>query len=412
MHSNRTPNIDNVISFTRDGKELIGKIIMMIPGDGSRFLVSLLNDKNYIDHNLSRYRVAKKGYAILLREDEWKIYDENADINTPKTIYDEKVIVNSVKEERINDMDEYCGDSSNCDLAVLPRTDAKILSELKRGVAREMIGIATSKLLTFDNPIRVERDEIGEGAKIISWLTKSLSLLGITMDMVTHNGYVHIMREGCGGGDIVSKEILDDRPLHFFEWQIGKPINYTILRNVLFRNNFQKANKKDMAQLDEAKMVLSLEYLIALQPDPKFQLWCAYRIILSWLSDEELLDNVRKMKILVNTYRSRPDIKDNRERGYLPMIVVYPKYGSNSAKTVLKKINYIFTFFKNTAWINSSPTYFIKVDELLYYTNGLSDLKLYVRNVIRESNFSSENLVFDDRYTKVDLAENLFKVLE
>lgn len=404
------PEINSIIIINRGNLQLIGEVIMLVPDNKDRYLVRLINNRDYYDKTLSRYNISKKGYVILLDTDVWKPYDISADI-TPKTIYDDKIVINIPKMTQPIDEDEYCIHDRECP-NVQPLDNISIGRELKRGIPKEMVGIPTSKIITYDNPIAVHQDELGEGFKIISWLTTNLKKLGIKMDMTTHNGYVHILREGCGGTSIVTEELLSNRKLRFFEWQIGKPINYSILRNILFRNNFQKHVEKDMAQLDEAKLILSLEYLISLQPAPKFQLWCVYRLIIYWLSDQEMLENVRKIKLLINTYRSRPEIKENRVRGILPSIVVYPNYGADSAKVVLKKINYAFTFFKNVAWIKSSPTYFIKVDELLYYTNGLSDLKLYVRNVVNESNFSNDNLVFDDKYTTIDLAENLFTVIE
>lgn len=113
-----------------------------------------------------------------------------------------------------------------------------------------------------------------------------------------------------------------------------------------------------------------------------------------WFADEILEKNIRKIKILINQWRIRGDKNFNIENGILPSIVIYPRYGKKSAKVVLEKISHYFLLYQNIAY-ESDPTYFIKVNNLVYYTNGNIDLKLYFKKVAQSYGGTLQNNSFD-----------------
>lgn len=58
---------------------------------------------------------------------------------------------------------------------------------------------------------------------------------------------------------------------------------------------------------------------------------------------------------------------------------MYPKYGKESAQIVVKKLNQYFGLYNQIAWTSTKPSYFIRNTDLIYYTNGSIDLKLYYK---------------------------------
>lgn len=317
--------------------------------------------------------------------------------------------------------DEYGeGEERNPSLSTCQGLDQTKQEELKnildehRELSIGEIGIATSGLLSYENIINSERDQEGEGEKIINWIKKRINeeykdyLQDITLNMFVHNGYVFAVRKGCKSTDEIREEMFKDE-LKYFEWQIGKPINYDTLKYIIFRNPEQKDLVQDRDQLEEAKKILSQEYLVALHPDPRYQMWCLKRLILCWYADDDLFKNIRKIKVLINQYRAVPDKEYNKLHGVLPSIVVYPMYGKKSVSKVMEKLGLYFFHYEQLGWVNSNPTYFTKKNDLMYYTNGLMDLKLYFRNVGSKSGI---NLVFSDKFTHINDFDDPFKVIE
>ena len=96
-------------------------------------------------------------------------------------------------------------------------------------------------------------------------------------------------------------------------------------------------------------------------------------------------DFIRKIKILINKFRARNDVSYNKDHGILPMIVIYPKYGVINAQIVIKKLSYYFWKQVTIGWKCSQPTYFIQINNLLYYTNGAINIKMYYRKVLEKS---------------------------
>ena len=72
-----------------------------------------------------------------------------------------------------------------------------------------------------------------------------------------------------------------------------------------------------------------------------------------------------------------------------------------SALKILSHLSYYFFPYKNVGWKGSSPSYFNKVDDLIYYTNGSIDLKKYIKHLLKSGNKIISPLSND--FTKIDL---------
>jgi hypothetical protein len=67
----------------------------------------------------------------------------------------------------------------------------------------------------------------------------------------------------------------------------------------------------------------------------------------------------------------------------------------------------MFVLYQNIGWSCSKPTYFKKANDLLWYTNGNIDLKLYFRTMKKEFDKSVKNRSFTDNYDKLKITEDL-----
>jgi hypothetical protein len=272
--------------------------------------------------------------------------------------------------------------------------------------------LIVNKTVAVKNMIDNKDDEINEGNKIMKWLIENMinvesDELRIFSDikLALFNGYVHITRKGLNVNDIISEHLIPD--LKVFKWQYGRPIDYDTLKYVLFQTDSQSELERDGLAKSEAEKVLSQEFLIAMQPEPKYQMWTLKRVLMCWYADVDLQNNIRKIKVLINQWRARGDKKFNRVNGVLPSIVIYPRYGKNSARIVLTKLANMFVLYQNIGWKCSKPTYFKKVNDLIWYTNGNIDLKLYFRTMKKEFDKSVKNRSFTDNYDKLKITEDL-----
>ncbi len=231
---------------------------------------------------------------------------------------------------------------------------------------------------------------------------------GPSLEVEKHGDYLTFTRKNCTDHDCIRPELLK-KPLTFLKWQYGKSINYDAFKYMIIQNKFQKGLARDQAQISEVKDILSQEYIVALQPDPIYLLWCLKRLIFAWYADEVLYKEVRKIKVLINQSKT----KSNKRNGSLPSIVIYPNYGISSMKTVTRLIDQYFFFYKPLGYKNSHPSYFTQINQLVYYSNGLNDLKTYFMNVSDASNGSVMNdKVFTEKYTKLYGADDPFDVLK
>ena len=283
------------------------------------------------------------------------------------------------------------------------------------------LGIVINASIAIDQVIRKKEDEINEGNKIIDWIKKQFNTkeneIIKGLKLFIHNGYVHILREGLGavsiippktgiraGQDIVTYNNVDQ--LKYFNWQYGLPIDYDTLKYVLFQNQYQQTIQQNDEQLKEAKKILGLEYLVALQPEPKYVMWTVKRLIECWYADIDLQNSIRKIKVLINQYRAKGLEDYNKKHGVLPIIVVYPRYGLVNAEIVIKRLLYYFWKQIPAGWKCSKPTYFIQINNFMYYTNGAIDLKLYFRNVVENSDQTFPN-IFSQKYTTINDSQRI-----
>jgi hypothetical protein len=157
----------------------------------------------------------------------------------------------------------------------------------------------------------------------------------------------------------------------------------------------------------DAERIFSQEYLVSLQPEPQYQMWTLKRLLKMWYADDILEKNIRKIKILINQWRARGDKNFNVVNGVLPSIVIYPRYGKKSAKIVLEKVAHYFLLYQNISWQQSQPSYFIKVNNLVWYTNGNLDLKLYFKKVLKDFKGTSVNSSFDSYMNELLVSNKL-----
>lgn len=215
-------------------------------------------------------------------------------------------------------------------------------------------------------------------------------------------GYIIIENESYDLQNIkrtITRDIVPD--LKLLESQYDQPINYKILSNVILKNKSTSELQKNKDIVIEALNILAQDYFICLQTRVEYLLWTLTRLILCWYSDPILNEHIFKIKILINLYRARGIKEFNREIGVQPVILIVPKYGRDSALKILSHLSYYFFPYKNVGWKGSSPSYFNKVDDLIYYTNGSIDLKKYIKHLLKSGNKIISPLSND--FTKIDL---------
>ncbi|ATZ80713.1 hypothetical protein BMW23_0667 [Bodo saltans virus] len=272
--------------------------------------------------------------------------------------------------------------------------------------------IIVNKNIAVRNIIESIDDEINEGNKIIAWVKQNMSNVvtdGIKifgdLKFAIHNGYVHIGRKGINVSDKITHDLVGK--LSYLQWQYNIPIDYDTLKYMLFQNDYQKKLLHDKTQRIEVEKILSQEYLLIMQPQPKFLMYTLKRLLMVWYCDDLLTKHIRKIKILINQWRAKSDERFNQQYGVMPMVVIYPRYGKDSARICMTKIADYFLLYNNIAWDCSEPSYAIKVNDLLYYTNGHLDLKLYFRRVVKDYSGTVKNNSFDDEMKKMIGSENL-----
>ena len=427
--------------------------------DTNACMILLHNNKNYIDPILENKNVipvgmTKNGLFALLQVYGWryvnsdkfkKLFGTNSIDHQPVVQADltnDEIYANiSVKQkEKCDTNDAFQDDSLLNDKGELQMDDLfkendvnKLLfdtSEKFRPLGNKIRNILKTKLnnsesipesdqkiivnknIAIKNIIDTKEDEINEGQKIIKWVTDHLinkETNGIKifgdMKLSIFNGYVHFARKGIRVDDIITPKLIPD--LAFFKWQYGIPIDYDTLKYLLFQNDFQRNITKNVSEQKDAEKIFSQEYMISLQPEPKYQMWTFTRLVMAWYADDDLQYHIRKVKILINQWRSKSDEEFNKKYGALPSIVIYPRYGKDSARIVLSKISNYFLLYQNIGWKCSNPSYFVKVNDLIWYTNGSIDLKLYFRKSLKSYDGKVQNTSFDQYFSGLLSADKL-----
>lgn len=197
----------------------------------------------------------------------------------------------------------------------------------------------------------------------------------------------------------VEKKIESVRLKHY-QLHYNQRIQYDTLKYLLFRNKLQMGIEQDREQLKEAELILKQEYVIGIQPSPKYIMWFLERLLMLWYYDKTLNHYVRRIKVLLNLYRAKDSEGFNKRNGVLPVIAVYPRYGIYAAKKVLSKLKEYFPLHNEYSWDCSNPTFFVKDCCLFHYTNGALDMKMYYLNVLKASNKSLDNYSYNSSLTR------------
>jgi hypothetical protein len=214
-----------------------------------------------------------------------------------------------------------------------------------------------------------------------------------------NNGYIIIKDKLISQERKITKNLIPN--LDELKDQYDKPIDYNYLKGLIYQNKSTLEIKKNKCLLAEALKILSQEYIIALQPKVEYLIWVVIRLILCWYSSDVLNKNIYKIKILINLYRARGLKTFNKDNDILPMIMILPNYGKEAALKVVTHINYFFFPYKKLGLAESPPTYFNKVDDLLYYTNGSLNIKKYIKFLLAKN--ENLDMPFINDYTKVKL---------
>lgn len=253
--------------------------------------------------------------------------------------------------------------------------------------------------ITVDDLITKEEYEIAEGAKIQSWIENNLiyyggyntSYFGYMMfsDLLylQDKGHIYLARAGIRRKNLLTPNLIE---LKHFKNHYGKPIDVSQLM-------FQLQTSKNSASVmnetaNEANKIMSQEYFICLQPQPRYMLYILKRLIISWYADIDLIENITKIRLLINQYRARRDKKENLEWGVLPSILIYIRYGLGPFNRVLSKINYFFTNLVHTGWTDNEPDYFTKYNDLIYYSNGSPDAKRFFDHLSVTGIYDTKNI--------------------
>lgn len=235
-------------------------------------------------------------------------------------------------------------------------------------LGKEFIKIIKMELLKIQEDIKFDDDSILlESTNIFDFL--NFKIVGEYIE-ITSNLNEDNFR-------IITQELVPN--LKNLSSQYSKPIDYDYLSTIILQNKTYNDVITNKEIIEEALKILSQEYIICFQPKMEVLLWTISRIIISWYADSKLWDNIFKIKILINLFRARGIKEFNKDQGVQPVIIIIPKYGKKIATKVLSHLSYLFFPYKKLGWDVSNPTWFNKLDNLMYYTNGSLELKKYTK---------------------------------
>lgn len=410
------PTINSEIIIRHNDLMLYGNVIKYI-WNNTAVIVKLYSHPDFIDNTLSNSSKYNKGHILLLPTHKWSFNNSNnnnSNINNSNNINNTNIemtplapsakinITEDLKQEANNpyyipllndnkiDFSEYLFDikitDSSQDNIFKLDDDKKLLikEKLKNfdDISQNDIKIIYNNTLSINNLITNPEDEIYEGNRMINSIKKDLDNLFPDLQYRINKGYIIISRKNLKTFDIVTQKHINK--LDFFDWQYNKPIDYNTLKYVIFQNNYQNNIPINKLQQNEAEKILSLEYVIALQPKNDYVKWCVKRIIMMWYALDSFQIHLRKINILINLYRNDDKQLYNKKNGVLPTILIYPRYGVESIRTIISLLEYYFSLYidnnnpNNSIYSNSRPSYFTKKNNLIYYTNGSTDLKSYL----------------------------------
>lgn len=395
----------------RDHTEVVLEQRNEVPVGKSKGLFLLLSSFRWNYVKMSKLESVLNGDTTLESYMNTEILYEDVAKKKRKKVYRDDSLLNKSGELK---MDELFADKKmilfkpNSSFEKTP-DDIKtlLLNKLNKyeAIKESKAEIVVNSNISEINLISNKKDEESEGQKIIMWIQnnilnktrKSNLNLFINLNLSIFNGYVHLTRTGLPPDDVITTELVGD--LEYFNWQYDIPIDYTTLKDKLFQNPFQITLPQNIEEQKEAEKIFAQEFLIALQPEPQFQMWALKRLLIAWYGDNELTANIRKIKVIINQWRCRSDQSFNKKNGTMPSIVIYPRYGKESARIVIKKLINYFGLYNYISWNVAIPSYFIKVSDLIWYTNGDIDLKMYFRKTLEAYEGKVENKTFTDNFT-------------
>ena len=233
--------------------------------------------------------------------------------------------------------------------------------------------------LVSDDLIVYPEHEIAEGAKLLKWIEENLiyhrsnknSALEIFMfaDLITlqADGCIYIKRAGLSDIPVISENMIK---LELEKNLLNKQLDALAITSKIIHTNDENVK-------NELIKILSLEYYIAIQPEPRYLLFVLKRLIYAWYGDVDLSAAINKISFTINNYRCRRDKSENIKLGVVPFILIYLNHGAVNFNRALSKINYYFTNYIHTGWSNNSPDYFTKYNDLIYYSNGSPHIKIF-----------------------------------
>ena len=328
----------------------------------TKMLNELFIDNNKIIWNEDFYIGDSKSFDLL--------GDENINGIIKKTI-----ILSLEKFESVKIDDEYDLKNTLMYKHLIYNNQIDMLS-----LGKEFIGIIKKELLKFQENIKLDySSNLLESTNIFDFLNFKIvgEYIEITSNLNDNNNF-----------KVITPELVHN--LTELSNQYSKPIDYDYLSSIILKNKTSSEIMCNGKIIEEALKILSQEYIICFQPKIEILLWTLKRIILSWYSDTKLWDNIFKIKILINLFRARGIKQFNQDNGVQPIIMIIPKYGKKIATKVLSHLSYFFFPYKKIGWEISNPTWFDKLDNLMYYTNGSLQLKKYIRFLTDiKSNFTN-----------------------
>ena len=321
---------------------------------------------------------------------------ENMEDAAPDSVYEIKeILLKNLVEESNFDVNYYC--ELNKSLAYrYPIEDNK--DTISYG--KELIDIITDHLHTFNLNININGKMITKEGEDTN-LFEQYSLFNFLKFEIV-DGYVEIT--DIKKEDRVITEELIPNLMYLKEQQYEREIDYERLLSLLLSvNEYNIVENNDLVK--EILKVMSQEYIIAMQPKINALIWTIIRLISCWYADNELRNKIHKIRILINTFRSRSDEQYNKINGVKPLISIYPEYGKKNAYNVLAYLSLYFFKFKEFGNGRDIPTFYKNIDNdsLLYYTNSSTDMKEYVK-YLRENNLSGE--IFDSKLISINNNEN------
>ncbi len=378
------------------GTEIIEKIVVT-PEKLQNYKVEDMNEDNYIEYIIKMLNTLFLSEAKVTYEEnntsitglDIKIEDEVGEDNVNLVIKPAMVSVLE-KYEPIN-MDQYYDYKNTLMYRHIILDDHVDTLSLGKQMIRNI------RELLFKNQEKIDTPE----GKLI----ETTNLFGFIRFQIV-GGYIELVNRYVPEDfRVVTPEVIPG--LDFFSGMYGKPIDYGLLTTLIFQNKTPDDIEINKDMLREAVKILSLEYLICFQPRVEFLLWTVVRLVIAWFSDPYLYANIYKIKILINLYRARGLKEFNKNIDVQPVIVIVPKYGKEIATKVMSHLSFYFFPYKRLGWAESKPTYYNKIDDLIYYTNGSSEIKKYIKFVRGKNTVGTEKTkLFTSDYTKVNIGND------